>query len=308
TAVAKYLDLPAVWAYEVASFYSMLETKPVGRNNVAICTNISCWLNGAEDLVKHCEKKLGIKLGESTADGRVYLKQEEECIAACVYAPAMTVNGHYHERLTTEKLDAILDGLSKNDGEQHRSGRTRTPGSSGRLHHAAFRQAVGDGQLRPDGWLQGVEEDPRREARSRRPDRGNQEVQLARPRRRGLPHRPEVVLHAEGHDAEVHPVQLGRVRARHGQGPRHPALQPARGDRGHGHCLLLHRLDRGLQLPPWRIPPRAVRAPRRGAEGSVCGRPARQERAGQRHRRGYLQRARRRRLHLRRGNRADGVA
>jgi NADH-quinone oxidoreductase subunit E len=78
---------------------------------VAICTNISCWLNGAEDLVKHCEKKLGIKLGESTPDGRVYLKQEEECIAACVYAPAMTVNGHYHERLTTEKLDAILDGL-----------------------------------------------------------------------------------------------------------------------------------------------------------------------------------------------------
>ena len=111
TAVAKYLDLPAIWAYEVASFYSMLETKPVGRNNVAICTNISCWLNGAEDLVKLCEKKLGIKLGESTPDGRIYLKQEEECIAACVYAPAMTVNGHYHERLTPEKLEQILDGL-----------------------------------------------------------------------------------------------------------------------------------------------------------------------------------------------------
>jgi len=110
-AVTKYLDLPAVWGYEVSSFYSMLETKPVGRNNVAICTNISCWLNGAEGLVRHCEKKLGIKLGESTPDGRVYLKQEEECIAACVYAPAMTVNGHYHERLTPEKLDEILDGL-----------------------------------------------------------------------------------------------------------------------------------------------------------------------------------------------------
>ncbi len=109
--VAKYLGLPAIWAYEVASFYSMLETKPVGRNNVAICTNISCWLNGAEDLVKLCESKLGIKLGESTPDGRVYLKKEEECIAACVYAPAMTVNGHYHERLTPEKLESILDGL-----------------------------------------------------------------------------------------------------------------------------------------------------------------------------------------------------
>lgn len=109
--VAKYLDLPPVWAYEVATFYSMLETKPVGRNNIAICTNISCWLNGAEDLVKHCEKKLGIKVGESTADGRIYLKNEEECIAACVYGPVMTVNGHYHEHLTTEKLDEILDGL-----------------------------------------------------------------------------------------------------------------------------------------------------------------------------------------------------
>ncbi|MDE2154616.1 MAG: NADH-quinone oxidoreductase subunit NuoE [Xanthomonadaceae bacterium] len=110
-AVARYLDLPEVWAYEVASFYSMLETRPVGRNNVAICTNISCWLNGAEDLVRHCEKKLGVKLGESTPDGRVYLKREEECIAACVCAPVMTVNGHYHERLTTEKVDEILDGL-----------------------------------------------------------------------------------------------------------------------------------------------------------------------------------------------------
>lgn len=111
TAVARYLDLPPIWAYEVASFYSMFETSPVGRNNVAICTNISCWLNGAEGLVRHCEKKLGIKTGESTADGRVYLKQEEECLAACAGAPMMVVNGHYHEKLTTESVDAILDGL-----------------------------------------------------------------------------------------------------------------------------------------------------------------------------------------------------
>ncbi|MBL8298550.1 MAG: NADH-quinone oxidoreductase subunit NuoE [Rhodanobacteraceae bacterium] len=111
TAVAKYLDLPPVWAYEVASFYSMFETSPVGRNNVAICTNISCWLNGAEDVVRYCEKKLGVKLGESTTDGRIYLKREEECLAACCGAPMMVVNGHYHENLTTEKVDQILDGL-----------------------------------------------------------------------------------------------------------------------------------------------------------------------------------------------------
>ncbi|KKD57057.1 NADH dehydrogenase [Stenotrophomonas maltophilia] len=109
--VAKYLDLPPVWAYEVASFYSMFETEKVGRNNVAICTNISCWLNGAEDIVRHCEKKLGIKHGESTPDGRVYLKREEECLAGCGGAPMMVINGHYHERLTLEKVDELLDGL-----------------------------------------------------------------------------------------------------------------------------------------------------------------------------------------------------
>lgn len=111
TAVARYLDIPQVWAYEVATFYSMLETNPVGRHNVAICTNISCWLNGADKIVQHCENKLGVKLGESTADGRVYLKMEEECLAACCGAPMMVVDGHYHENLTTEKVESILDGL-----------------------------------------------------------------------------------------------------------------------------------------------------------------------------------------------------
>jgi NADH-quinone oxidoreductase subunit E len=110
-AVAKYLGIPPVWAYEVATFYSMFETHPVGRNNVAICTNISCWLNGAEDIVRYCEKKLGARLGESTADGRIYLKREEECLAACAGAPMMVVNGHYHENLDAAKVDEILDAL-----------------------------------------------------------------------------------------------------------------------------------------------------------------------------------------------------
>lgn len=110
-AVAGYLGIPPVWAYEVASFYSMFQLEPVGRHNVAICTNISCWLNGAEDLVRHCEQRLGIRLGESTPDGRIFLKREEECLAACAGAPMMVVDGHYHERLTAQKLDQILDGL-----------------------------------------------------------------------------------------------------------------------------------------------------------------------------------------------------
>ncbi len=110
-AVAKYIGIPPVWAYEVATFYSMFELEPVGRNNIAICTNISCWLNGAEDVVRYCENKLGIKHGESTNDGRVYLKVEEECLAACAGAPMMVVNGHYHEKLTNESIDQIIDGL-----------------------------------------------------------------------------------------------------------------------------------------------------------------------------------------------------
>ena len=111
TAVTRYLGLPQVWGYEVATFYSMFETQPVGRNNVAICTNISCWLNGAEDIVRHCEQKYGIKLGGTSADGRIYLKKEEECLAACCGAPMMVVNGHYHEKLDITRVDQILDAL-----------------------------------------------------------------------------------------------------------------------------------------------------------------------------------------------------
>jgi len=109
--VADYLQLPTIQVYEVATFYSMFQTKPVGRHNVAICTNVSCMLRGAEELVEHVEGKLGVKLGESTADGRIYLKREEECLAACCGAPMMMVDHKYHENLTNEKVDEILDGL-----------------------------------------------------------------------------------------------------------------------------------------------------------------------------------------------------
>ncbi len=111
TAVAKYIGIPPVWAYEVASFYSMLHLDRCGRHKVSICTNISCWLNGATALVEHAERKLGVKLGESTADGRVHLVAEEECLAGCVRAPMMLVDGEYHENLTAERFDAIVDAL-----------------------------------------------------------------------------------------------------------------------------------------------------------------------------------------------------
>ena len=110
-AVAEYLSLPTIHVYEVATFYSMFQTRPVGRHNVAICTNVSCMLRGADDIVQHVEAKLGVKLGESTEDGRIYLKQEEECLAACCGAPMMMVDHKYHEDLSKKKVDEILDAL-----------------------------------------------------------------------------------------------------------------------------------------------------------------------------------------------------
>jgi len=109
--VADYLELAKIEVYEVASFYSMYELKPVGRHNVAICTNICCMLMGSQSLVDHVENKLGIKVGESTEDGRIYLKKEEECLAACAGGPMMQVNHVYYENLTPEKVDEILDSL-----------------------------------------------------------------------------------------------------------------------------------------------------------------------------------------------------
>jgi NADH-quinone oxidoreductase subunit E len=110
-AVAAYLDLPAIQVYEVATFYSMFETKPVGRHSISVCTNISCMLRGADAIVADIERKLGVKTGESTPDGRFYLKQEEECLAACCGAPMMMVDHHYFENLTAAKVDEVLDGI-----------------------------------------------------------------------------------------------------------------------------------------------------------------------------------------------------
>jgi NADH-quinone oxidoreductase subunit E len=110
-AVAEYLGLPPIQVYEVASFYSMFETRPCGRHHVSVCTNISCMLNGANDIVAYVEKKLGIRTGESTPDGRIFLKQEEECLAACTGAPMMMVDHVYHEYLTPAKVDEVLDKL-----------------------------------------------------------------------------------------------------------------------------------------------------------------------------------------------------
>lgn len=110
-AVAEYLELPTIAVYEVASFYSMYELEPVGRHKVSVCNNISCMLGGADAIIRHIERKYGVKLGGTSADGRFTLKREEECLAACAGAPMMAVDGHYHENLTPEKVDAVLGAL-----------------------------------------------------------------------------------------------------------------------------------------------------------------------------------------------------
>jgi NADH-quinone oxidoreductase subunit E len=88
----------------------MYELKPVGRHKICVCTNISCMLCGSDKVVSHLENRLGIRLGESTEDGRFTLK-EVECLGACVNAPMFQIGKEYHENLTPEKIDAILDGL-----------------------------------------------------------------------------------------------------------------------------------------------------------------------------------------------------
>ena len=110
-ALAKRLNMPAIAVYEVASFYSMFELEPVGKHTIAVCTNLSCMLLGGEQMLEYLENKLSIKCGDSTTDGKFYLKKEEECLAGCCGAPMMQVNHVYYENLTESKVDEILEGL-----------------------------------------------------------------------------------------------------------------------------------------------------------------------------------------------------
>lgn len=107
-AVAEYLEMPPIAVYEVASFYTMYEHKPTGRHLINVCTNISCKLKGSSEVVAHLQKALGVKLGETTADGR-YTLRSVECLGACVNAPMMQVDKDYHENLTLKKIDEVLE-------------------------------------------------------------------------------------------------------------------------------------------------------------------------------------------------------
>ncbi len=110
--IAGRLELTELDVRNVISYYSMLTTKPRGKYNVQVCTNIACMLRGGEELYAHCRKKLGIGHKGTTADG-IFTLEEVECIGACSWAPAVQVNYDFHENLTVEKLDKVLDGLKK---------------------------------------------------------------------------------------------------------------------------------------------------------------------------------------------------
>lgn len=110
-AVAEILDMPYIRVYEVATFYTMFNLKPVGKYIIQLCRTTPCWLNGCEDLVKVIKDKLGINKGETTEDG-LFTYVEVECLGACVNAPMIQINDDYYEDLNAENFTKLLDDLS----------------------------------------------------------------------------------------------------------------------------------------------------------------------------------------------------
>ncbi len=108
--VAAYLDMPEISVYEVATFYGMYDLEPTAKHKVCVCNSISCLLCGSEELIEHVEKKYGVRPGETTKDGRFTFK-EVECLGACRHAPAVLVNKTYHENLSADALDKLIEGL-----------------------------------------------------------------------------------------------------------------------------------------------------------------------------------------------------
>lgn len=113
-AVAEYLELAPIAVYEVATFYSMYDRSEVGKHKINVCTNISCQLCGSDEVMQQLQDRLGIKAGETTPDGLITLR-EVECLAACGAAPMMQIDKTYHENLTPETIDKLLEGLGWSD-------------------------------------------------------------------------------------------------------------------------------------------------------------------------------------------------
>ncbi|MBT3548635.1 MAG: NAD(P)H-dependent oxidoreductase subunit E [Gammaproteobacteria bacterium] len=113
-ALSNYLSVSEIDIYEVATFYTMINVAPVGKNVIAVCNNVSCMLRGSDEILTHIEQKLKIKVGESTSDNKFYLKDEIECLAACNGGPMMQINHKNYENLTLERVDKILEKFDDN--------------------------------------------------------------------------------------------------------------------------------------------------------------------------------------------------
>jgi len=112
--VAALLDMPPIRVYEVATFYTMFNLQPVGRYFLQICTTTPCWLRGSDEVVRACERKLGIRMGETTPDGK-FTMREVECLGACVNAPVVQINDDYYEDLDGESMEKLLDALARGE-------------------------------------------------------------------------------------------------------------------------------------------------------------------------------------------------
>ena len=110
--VAAVLEMPPIRVYEIGTFYSMFNLKPVGKHHIQVCRTTPCWLRGADDLTAACKKKLGIGLKERTADG-LFSLVEVECLGACVNAPVVQINDDFYEDLDPARLEAVLDALAR---------------------------------------------------------------------------------------------------------------------------------------------------------------------------------------------------
>jgi NADH-quinone oxidoreductase subunit E len=112
--IAQRTELSELEVRNVISYYSMLRTRPIGKYNLQVCTNVSCLLRGAEDIFEHCKKKLGVGNKQTTPDG-LFTVEEVECIGACSWAPALMMNYDFHENLTPQKVDELIEGLKKKE-------------------------------------------------------------------------------------------------------------------------------------------------------------------------------------------------
>ena len=115
-AVAQMLDVPEIWVFEVASFYTMYNREELGKYHIQLCTNVSCMLLGADDVLSHIQKRLGVKIGETTAD-RLFTLSCVECIGACDVAPAMIINENYYNNLNNERVMEIIASLEQDAKE-----------------------------------------------------------------------------------------------------------------------------------------------------------------------------------------------